>query len=60
MAPTRFLRLPEVMHRTGLSRSTLYAMAQAGTFPRPRKITAGASAWIESDVDAWMASRMAA
>ena len=34
--PTCFLRLPEVMERTGLSRSTIYVRVAAGRFPPPR------------------------
>ena len=33
-APGRFLRLPEVMARTGLSRSTIYVRLDQGRFPR--------------------------
>ena len=52
----RFLRLPSVKARTGLSRSELYRRVQAGAFPQPIKVGARAVAWIESDIDAWMAS----
>ena len=31
----RFLRLPEVLARTGLSRSTIYVRLDQGRFPRP-------------------------
>ena len=34
-APVRFLRLPEVLARTGLSRSTIYVRVDQGLFPRP-------------------------
>ena len=33
--PTRFVRLPEVVFRTGLSHSTLKARMRGGCFPRP-------------------------
>jgi predicted DNA-binding transcriptional regulator AlpA len=33
--PIRFLRLPEVLERTGLSRSTIYVRLAEGRFPRP-------------------------
>ena len=32
--PDRILRLPAVLDRTGLSRSTLYRKIQEGTFPK--------------------------
>ncbi|HYD04806.1 MAG TPA: AlpA family phage regulatory protein [Reyranella sp.] len=31
------LRLPEVIRRTGLSRSEIYRRIKAGTFPQPQK-----------------------
>jgi prophage regulatory protein len=46
-----FLRLPEVMRRTGLAKATIYKLAG---FPRPIRITSTASAWIESEVTAWI------
>jgi len=43
---TVMMRLPEVLAVTGLSRSTVYSMAKAGTFPpikqKPRRWYAGA------------------
>lgn len=54
----RFLRLPEVLHRVGLSRSTLYRMISAGAFPDPVKVTARTSAWPESAVSGWMTERL--
>lgn len=59
-APLRLIRLPEVMHITGLSRASVYRLAEAGTFPRPRKIGARASAWSSAEVDGWVAARLAA
>ena len=51
----RFLRLPEVLARTGLSRSTVYVRLEQGRFPRPVSLGARAVGWIESEVDEWMA-----
>jgi prophage regulatory protein len=52
------LRLPEVERRTGLRRAHLYKLARTGTFPRPLKIGARASAWRASQVEAWIAARI--
>ena len=30
---TRIIRLPEVIHQTGLSRATIYRMIKSGRFP---------------------------
>ncbi|MEO6340702.1 MAG: AlpA family transcriptional regulator [Caulobacteraceae bacterium] len=51
--PIRFLRLPEVMARTGLPRSTIYDGVRDGHFPRPVRIGARNVAWNEADVERW-------
>ena len=56
----RFLRLPEVLVRTGLSRSTIYVRLDQGCFPRPVSLGARAVGWIEAEVDEWMRDRIAA
>ena len=50
----RLLRLPEVMTRTGLSRSTIYRKMREGSFPEPLKLGVRAVGWRESDIEAWM------
>ena len=53
----RILRLPEVLERTGLRRSTLHRRRRAGEFPLPVKLGGTGSravGWFEDDVDAWM------
>ena len=54
----RFLRLPEVLARTGLSRSTIYVRLDQGRFPRPVSLGARAVGWIESEVDEWIRERI--
>ena len=51
---SRLIRLKEVMHRTGMKRSTIYARVKAGTFPPNFKIGERAAAWNEKDIDAWI------
>jgi prophage regulatory protein len=51
------LRRPAVEAATGLSRSSLYAMMDAGEFPRPIRIGKRAVAWPQSAVEAWLATR---
>ena len=58
--PTRVLRLPHVLERTGYSRSWLYARISAGLFPRPIALGARASAWPEHEVDAVLAAQIRA
>lgn len=54
----RFLRLPEVLARTGLSRSTIYVPLEQGRFPRPVSLGARAVGWIEAEVDKWIRERI--
>lgn len=50
-----FLRLPDVMARTGLSRRTIYRRMGEGTFPQSVKLGANSVAWRESELSAWIA-----
>lgn len=59
MQPVQLIRLPEVLERTALSKSTVYALAQAGDFPAWIKVSANVSAWVAHEVDAWIANRIA-
>lgn len=57
----RILRMKQLIERTNLSRATLYVlMGSDPTFPRKIKLTARSVGFLESDVDAWIASRAAA
>jgi prophage regulatory protein len=57
---TSFVRLNEVKERTGLSRSTLYAYVRDGRFPAPVAISKRCVAWVEGEIDRWIADRIAA
>ena len=54
------LRRRQVEARTGLSRSTIYARIQAGTFPAPVSLGPRAVGWIENDVQRWLSDRIEA
>jgi prophage regulatory protein len=55
----RYLRQREVRERVGISQSTLYRMMATGAFPRQVKLSERSSAWIESEVEAFMNARIA-
>ena len=55
----RLLRWPEVHSRTGICRSHAHALAARGEFPVPIKLGSRASAWLASEIDAWIQSRIA-
>lgn len=48
------LRLPTVLQRTGLSRSTLYRKISEGTFPRQIKLSQRCAGWRSSAINAWL------
>ena len=48
------LRLPAVIARTGLSRSSVYLRISQGIFPKPISLGGRAVGWLESEIDAWL------
>lgn len=52
--PDRILRMPEVLERTGLSRSTIYRKMHEGTFPRQIEISKHCCGWRESSINRWI------
>ncbi len=54
------LRLPQVIARTGLSRSTIYAKVAAGEFPEPINLGGRAVGWLADEVEAWLVARVEA
>ena len=55
-----FLRLPSVIRRTGLGRSTIYRMVAEQTFPSPVRLGGRAVGWRRTDLDRWSADRPSA
>ncbi|WP_322979159.1 helix-turn-helix transcriptional regulator [Pseudomonas sp. C11] len=58
----RLMRLPEVLKQTGLSRTSVYRLMEAGDFPTKRKLMGtGRSSPIcfsANEVQAWINKRM--
>lgn len=55
----KLLRLPQVIERTSLRRSTIYEMMQAGTFPKPVKLNLRSNGWLETEIDGFIEARLA-
>ncbi len=55
---TTLLRLPAVIGRTGLPRSSIYERMARGDFPRPITLGKRTVAWLEADVDAWISTQV--
>ena len=57
LSPESFLRLPEVMRKTGMSRSTIYRLAAEGNFPKQFRLGPRTSGWRWGEVRSWLESR---
>jgi prophage regulatory protein len=55
----RIIREPECERISGLSRSTRWRLERGGDFPKRRRISAGCSGWLASELAAWVARRTA-
>jgi prophage regulatory protein len=56
--PQDLLRLPQVIQRTGLSRSSIYAAVKRGEFPKSIQLGPRAVAWPSGEIDAWVQARI--
>ncbi len=52
-----FLRLPAVIHFTGLGRSTIYRLMAQAKFPRSVKLGDRSVAWRHADLEKWSEDR---
>jgi prophage regulatory protein len=55
----RMLRLAQVIDMTGLGKTKIYELQSEGNFPMRVQITAHSVGWIEEEVQAWLARRVA-
>lgn len=60
MNAQRIIRRPNVEARTGIPKSSIYALMAKGEFPKPIKIGARAVGWLDSDIDAWINEQVSA
>ncbi len=60
MPEKRLLRLPDVRLGVGLSRSEIYRLIALDKFPKPVPLGARAVAWDNDEVQAFIATRIAA
>ena len=50
----KILRLPQTIQKTGLSRSTIYTLLNAGKFPAKIQLSERAIGFLESEVNDWI------
>jgi len=54
----RMLRLPDVIRKTGLSRSQIYRLIDIGLFPGQVHLGERTTAWIEAEIEQWLMERI--
>lgn len=55
----RFLRLDDVNKKIGAKGKTVYGWIKEGRFPPSIPLTGRSVVWLNSEIEAWMASRVA-
>jgi len=51
---TNLIRIPKVMEKTGLAKSTIWWLVANDKFPKQLKLSQRISVWKESDIDNWI------
>ena len=54
-----FIRLSEVLRRTGYSKAWIYRFLKEKRFPQPVKIGSRSIAFVENEIDEWINQRIA-
>lgn len=53
----KILRIRDVMERTGLPRSSIYAKLSIEDFPSPINLGVRSVGWLSSEIDEWILER---
>lgn len=59
IASIQLLSLRDVLARTSRGKSALYEDMAGGRFPRPVSVGPARKAWVSTEVDEWIAARIA-
>lgn len=51
---SNFLRIKDVMNKTGIARSTIWLWVREGKFPKPIKLSPKITVWDELDIIRWI------
>lgn len=51
------INIRQVAEKVSLGKSTIYRMVADGDFPKPFSLGANRTAWLEEDIDAWLATK---
>ncbi|MGB1330904.1 MAG: helix-turn-helix transcriptional regulator [Gammaproteobacteria bacterium] len=54
----KILRIDDVSHLTGLSKSSIYKQVRQNQFPQSIKLTARATGWDSREVEKWITNKI--
>lgn len=57
--PLRFVKMAETIERVQRSRAQIHRLIKAGAFPKPTKLGVNSIAFLEHELDQWIADRIA-
>ena len=55
---SNFLRIVEVMKKTGIAKSTIWLWVSEGKFPKPIKLSPRITVWEEKEINHWMSNKI--
>ncbi len=58
LVASKILRLKQVLDKTGLARSTTYDLIKKNSFPKPIKLGAKISGWLENEIEEWISAQI--
>lgn len=53
-----FLRIKDVMKKTGIVRSTIWLWVSEGKFPKPIKLSPRITVWEHQKIDEWIRQKL--
>jgi predicted DNA-binding transcriptional regulator AlpA len=59
ISQTGYLRINQLLEVVPFSQATIWRLAKIGTFPSPVKLSENVTVWRVSDVQEWLAKRLA-
>ncbi|MCF1444674.1 AlpA family transcriptional regulator [Ralstonia pseudosolanacearum] len=51
------INIKQVAEKVSLGQSTIYRMIAKGEFPKPFSLGTNRTAWLDEDIDAWLAMK---
>jgi len=55
---SNFLRIKDVMKKTGIARSTIWLWVKEDKFPKPIKLSPRITVWNNEEVEKWISKKL--